>query len=145
MKATRYQRHFAITPVRREHLAGTHPGNTCSPATDRGTGSGTGKAVVEIHLEDFGQHSWVRALVNVLAGHYASAQCRFVARRAEAPHTLSKHVAVGATFPMMRFADLDDQVEPNTWPGLARERLDELDEELTHLGWRRRPERGRHR
>ena len=108
MKATRSQRHSAITPARRERLAGTLPGNTCSPTTDRVTGSGTGKAVVEIRLEEFGQHSWARALVNVLAGSYASAQCRFVARRAEAPDTPSNHVAVGATFPVMRFADLDD-------------------------------------
>ena len=99
---------------------------------------------VEVHLEELGQHSWVKAALNTLAGSSGSAQFRFVARRSGAPDAVGNHVAVGATFPVMRFADLDNEVEPNTWLETARERLDELDRELVADGWRRHPGRGRH-
>ena len=54
-------------------------------------------------------------------------------------------MVVGATFPVLRFADLDEEVEPNAWLDTARERLDEeLDRELARDGWRRHPGRGPH-
>ena len=100
---------------------------------------------VEVHLEELGEHSGLKAALNTLAGSSGSAQFRFVARRSGAPDTVGSHVAVGATFPVMRFADLDNEVEqPHTWLETARERLDELDQELVAEGWRRHPGRGRH-
>jgi deazaflavin-dependent oxidoreductase (nitroreductase family) len=38
------------------------------------------QTMIEVHLEEFGEHSWVKALVNTLSGSYGSAQYRFVAR-----------------------------------------------------------------
>ncbi|QNN54474.1 hypothetical protein [Nocardioides mesophilus] len=104
----------------------------------------TGQRIVEIHLEELGQHSWVKALANTLLSMGGSAQFRFVARtpgpdRADAPDHL-----VGATFPMMRWQDLNDEVDPNGWLELARERLRELDRQLVDDGWVRRPDTGRH-
>lgn len=55
-----------------------------------------------------------------------------------------EHVCVGATFPVMRLQDLNDEREPNAWLDVARERLAELDAELVDQGWRRSPARGRH-
>ena len=103
-----------------------------------------GRQVVEIHLEELGQHSWLAALANTLTGTLGSAQFRFVARRSGAPDDPEAHVCVGATFPVMRFQDMDNQTEPNAWSDLARDRLAELDAELLSQGWRRLPERGRH-
>jgi hypothetical protein len=100
--------------------------------------------VLQVHLEELGQHSWVNALFSTFASLYGSAQFRFVARAAGVPDDPCRHVAVSATFPVMRWADLDDQVEPNTWVDLARERLEELDRDLVAQGWRRRGDRGRH-
>ena len=102
------------------------------------------EGVAEIHLEELGQHSWLRAMVNNLTGSDGSAQFRFVARLAGLPDVPASHVATGATFPVMRFADLSDEMAPNTWSGLAHQRLGELDAELVRQGWRRRPEPGRH-
>jgi len=81
-------------------------------------------------------------MVNTLTGSYGSAQFRFGARLAGLPDVPASHVATGATFPVMRFADLNDQSVPNAWAGLARQRLEELDAELVRQGWRRRPDRG---
>ncbi len=100
--------------------------------------------VVEVHLEELGQHSWVKALLNTFSGSYGSAQFRFVARPPGATHHPSQHVAVSSTFPVMRCADLDDTVEPHTWLELARAGLQELDGDLVGRGWRRCPERGKH-
>jgi hypothetical protein len=56
--------------------------------------------VLEVHLEELGQHSWWKASFNTLSGSYGSAQLRFVARPPGVddpdPHVL------GATFPVMR-------------------------------------------
>ena len=99
---------------------------------------------VEIHLEELGQHSGLKALAGTMTGFYGMAQFRFVARRCGAPDQARHHVATGATFPVMRFADLDNEVEPNAWLDTARERLGELDRELARDGWHRRPGRGPH-
>ena len=99
---------------------------------------------MEIHLEELGQHSGLKALAGTLLGSSGTAQFRFVARRREAPDTVSDHVATGATFPVLRFSDLDDEVEPNAWLDTARDRLAELDQQLAHEGWRRRPGHGSH-
>lgn len=99
---------------------------------------------VEVHLEEAGQHSWVAALANTLAGTNGSAQYRFVARDSSQPDRPSSHVLVGATFPLMRWQDLDNQHEPNGWADLARERLGELDQTLRADGWRPCPRTGSH-
>jgi hypothetical protein len=82
---------------------------------------------VEVHLEELGEHSWLKALANTLTGSYGSAQFRFVARPPGHEHHPGDHVATGATFPVMRW-----------------QRLDELDDSLRALGWRRCPTAGRH-
>lgn len=102
------------------------------------------RARVEVHLEELGQHSWWRALLNTLTGTNGSAQYRFVARRAGAPDTRELHVYEGATFPLMRWQDLGDEHTPNGWIEIARQRLDELDTSLRGDGWRRCGETGRH-
>ena len=98
---------------------------------------------VEVQLEELGQHSWLGALFNTLTGSYGSAQFRFAAR----PTTdqgASRDVVLGATFPMMRFQDLDDHTMPNAWLELAEERLAELDRDLVQRGWRRADRSGTH-
>jgi hypothetical protein len=90
---------------------------------------------LEIHLEELGEHSWVKAALNTLSGSYGSAQYRFVARPPGQRHRPRDHVVTGATFPVMRFQDLDDLHRPNAWIETAQERLDELDEELRADGW----------
>jgi hypothetical protein len=99
--------------------------------------------VLEVHLEELGQHSWWKALLNTLGGLYGSAQFRFVARPPGPDVAGAGHV-VGATFPMMRLQDLDDRTEPNAWIDTARERLDELDGQLVREGWRCSGTTGRH-
>lgn len=99
---------------------------------------------LEVHLEEYGQHSWLKALANTLSGSYGSAQYRFVARPpGEGPHP-SDHVVTGATFPVLRFQDLDDLRRPNAWIETAQERLEELDGELRALGWRQGGGTGQH-
>jgi hypothetical protein len=90
---------------------------------------------LEVHVEELGEHSWVKAAVNTLSGSYGSAQYRFVARPPGQRHHPRDHVANGATFPVMRFQDLDDLHRPNAWIETAQERLEELDEELRATGW----------
>jgi hypothetical protein len=99
---------------------------------------------LEMHLEELGEHSWGKALVNTLSGTYGSAQFRFVARPPGEHHHASEDLFVGATFPVMRLQDLDNQVEPNAWLDIARDRLRELDEQLVAAGWHREPQTGRH-
>ncbi len=97
-----------------------------------------------VHLEELGEHSWVKALLNTLSGIYGSAQFRFVARGPGEHRHASEDLFVGATFPVMRLQDLDNQTEPNAWLDIARDRLRELDEELVAAGWHRAPQTGRH-
>ena len=99
---------------------------------------------VEVHLEEFGQHSWWRALLNTVTGTNGSAQYRFVARRAGAADTRDRHVREGATFPLMRWQDLGDEHQPNAFSDIAHQRLEELDASLRDDGWRRSEQRGRH-
>ena len=99
--------------------------------------------VLEVHLEDYGQHSWVKSLLNVMSGGTGSAQFRFVARPAGADRHEDDHV-VGATFPMMRMQDLDNRTKPNAWLKIAEERLEELERELVRAGWTRLPGGGPH-
>lgn len=101
------------------------------------------KDPLEVHLEELGQRSWWRAALGTLTGSYGSGQYRFVARPADADETSEPRV-VGATFPMMRFQNLDDLTEPNAWLATAQERLQELDAQLVGEGWRREPGTGRH-
>lgn len=102
----------------------------------------TTRATIEVHLEELGHHSWLKALANTLSGSYGSAQYRFVARPPGEQHRPSDHVATGATFPVMRFQDLDDLHPRNAWIETAQERLDELDQELRAHGWQRTAEEG---
>lgn len=99
---------------------------------------------IEVHLEELGAHSWIKALANTLGGTYGSAQYRFVARPPGDEHRSDDHVATGATFPAMRLQDLDDLHRPNAWIETAQERLDELDAELLDRGWRHHPGEGQH-
>ncbi len=99
--------------------------------------------VLEVHLEEVGQHSWVTGLLSLLGGGYGSAQFRFVARPPGADRGPADHV-VGATFPVMRQQDLDDRSGPNAWIETAEERLQELDRQLARDGWLREPGSGPH-
>jgi len=101
-------------------------------------------AVLEIHLEELGEHSWWKALLNTVSGTDGSAQYRFVARPPASRHEQEEHVLTGATFPMMRWQDLDDQTTPNAWIEIARERLEELDGQLASQGWHRTGGAGAH-
>ena len=98
----------------------------------------------EVHLEELGQHSWWKAFLNTLGGTNGSAQYRFVARRAGAPDTRERHVREGATFPLMRWQDLDDEHQPNAFSDIAHQRLEELDASLRDDGWRPCGQPGRH-
>ncbi len=100
--------------------------------------------VLEVHLEELGQHSWVKALFNTASSSYGSAQFRFVARPPGEDHDVADHQFLGATFPMMRLQDLNNLNEPNAWLDTARERLQELDRQLVADGWQRQPGLGRH-
>jgi hypothetical protein len=99
--------------------------------------------VLEIHLEELGQHSMVKSFLNVLGGSYGSAQFRFVARPAGPDRSSAEHV-LGATFPVLRFQDLDNRTKPNAWVDTAEERLDELGVQLEAEGWVRQPGLGGH-
>lgn len=99
--------------------------------------------VLEVHLEEIGQHSWVKSLLNVLGGTNGSAQFRFVARPPGPDHGTGDHV-LGATFPVMRWQDLNDRRRPNAWIETAEEALDDLERQLLGDGWVRQPGVGRH-
>jgi hypothetical protein len=99
---------------------------------------------LEVHLEELGEHSWGKAMLNTLSGSYGSAQFRFVARGPGEHRHATEDLFVGDTFPVMRLQDLDNQVEPNAWLDVARDRLRELDEQLRVAGWHREQRTGRH-
>lgn len=100
--------------------------------------------VLEVHLEELGQRSWRVALLNTVTGSYGSAQFRFVARPIGSDHGDADTRIVGATFPMMRFQDLNNRTQPNAWLSTAQERLEELDVQLLQNGWRRQEGIGSH-
>lgn len=99
---------------------------------------------IEIHLEEAGERSWPAALASTLTGSCGSAQLRFVARPPGKAGERREECVFGATFPVMRFQDLDDLHEPNAWIDTAQERLDELDRRLRHEGWAPVDRAGRH-
>lgn len=106
-------------------------------------------ARLEVHLEELGEHSWARTLVNTVTGSFGSAQFRFVARTVgrgpgDRDHAASDDVFVGATFPLLRWQDLDDRSGSDVGTELATERLQELDREVTRAGWVRDGGTGRH-
>lgn len=113
-----------------------------TPLGDEGTDMSAANDVLEIHLEDLGQHSWVKSLVSLLGGGYGSAQFRFVARPPGSDREDCGHV-LGATFPVMRMQDLNDRKRPNAWLEIAEARFAELDQQLVRDGWVCRPEVGR--
>lgn len=100
--------------------------------------------VVQIHLEQLGKHSWVRAVLGAVIGAGGGPPYRFVAAPDDPEHDASEHAAVGATFPVLPTEDLERQTEPNEWTDLAHQRLNELDTELLSAGWKRRADRGRY-
>lgn len=99
---------------------------------------------LELALEEWGEHSWVRALLNTVTGSKGSAQFRFVARPVGDHRDLAQDVVVGATFPVMRGQDLDNAPEPNAWLETMRDRLQEIDGELVALRWNRAEQQGTH-
>jgi hypothetical protein len=103
-----------------------------------------GPSRVEVHLEELGQHSCWKALLNTVTGTNGSAQYRFVVRRTGDADAPELHIREGATFPLMRWQDLDDEHEPNAFADIAHQRLEELDASLRDDGWRRCGETGRH-
>lgn len=98
--------------------------------------------VLEVHLEELGEHSWVRALVSTLGGSHGSGQYRFAARPPGADHGLRDHV-LGATFPLLRWQELRDPEHPNGWIELAEQELEALDRRLREEGWSRGPDHDR--
>lgn len=98
---------------------------------------------LEIHLEELGEHSWLKSLLNTLGGSHGSAQFRFVARPPGPDQGPDGHV-MGASFPVMRAQDLDDRTRPNAWAELAEQSLDELDHRLMEDGWTRVSAGGSH-
>lgn len=104
----------------------------------------SGQDELEIAVEEWGEHSWLKALVNTLSGSYGSAQYRFVARLPGEHEAAGQNVFVGATFPVMRAQSLDNTAEPNAWMETMRSRLQDLDRELTAAGWRRADDIGEH-
>ena len=100
--------------------------------------------VLEVHLEELGQHSWWKAALSTLGGTYGSAQFRFVARPPGPDDRSTEGHLLGATFPVMRAQDLDDLTVPNAWVDIAHDRLDELDRQLVREGWHRTGADGGH-
>jgi len=98
--------------------------------------------VLEVHLEELGEHSWVRSLFNTLGGTHGSAQYRFVARPPGPDRGVADHV-MGATFPMVRWQELKDRKHPNAWIDLAEQELEHLDRRLRDEGWERGPDHDR--
>ena len=99
-------------------------------------------AVVQIHLEEPGKHSWADAVLGALIGAGGGPPYRFVAAPMDPVRDASEHAAVGARFPVRPTATLDLEADPDEWTELARQRLKELDVELLSLGWRRHADRG---
>ena len=104
---------------------------------------------VEVHLEELGEEpalqradSWIAAALNALGGA-TGGEYRFVARSADDDSGAATTVLEGATFPMMRFLDLNALQEPNPSTDIAQ-RLADLDRDLVADGWRRQETSGRH-
>jgi hypothetical protein len=55
--------------------------------------------VVQIHLEEIGQHSCTDAVVGAVIGAGGGPAYRFVAAPSDSDHDASEHAAVGAKFP----------------------------------------------
>jgi hypothetical protein len=104
----------------------------------------TRQETVEVHLEELGQHSWVKTLANTVGGSFGNARYRFAACSPGKEHHARDQVGTGATFPVMRLQDLENLNQPNAWIETAQERLEELDEELLGRGWRRDSNSGQH-
>ena len=102
----------------------------------------TSVQMVQIQLEEAGRRSWKSAASSAVLGAGGGPVYRFVAAAADLGNE-GEPVAVGATFPLLPFQDLDEQADFE-WTDLARRRLQELGSELEAAGWSRRPERGRH-
>ena len=117
------------------------------PAIDRSAGSPrsheeTPLQVVEIHLEAAGRRSWTSAMAAAVLGAGGGPVYRFVATAADTGDE-GEPVAVGATFPLLPFQELEQQ-DDYEWTDLTRRRLHELRSELEAAGWTPCPERGRH-
>ena len=100
--------------------------------------------IVEVHLEELGQRSWIKAASNTLGGSFGSAQFRFVARPPRESGADKDELVLGPTFPMMRAQDLNNQTEPNGGSELTRESLADLDRRLRAEGWQLAESGGRH-
>lgn len=100
--------------------------------------------VVQIHLEQLGRHSWIRAVLGAVMGAGGGPPYRFVAAPDDPDHEASEHAGVSEPFPVLPTEDLERQTEPDEWTDLAHKRLNELDTELLGQGWKRRADRGRY-
>ncbi len=98
---------------------------------------------LEVHLEELGEGPWIAAALNALGGAAGFGQYRFVARSADDESGAATTVLEGATFPMLRFLDLNALQEPNPSTDLAQ-RLADLDRDLVADGWSRQERSGRH-
>lgn len=99
---------------------------------------------LEVRLEEWGEHSWWKALLNTVTGTDGSAQMRFVTVPGAGEHDASAHHIEGATFPVVRAQDLDDTSGPSAWSDTMADRLREMDDELNRQGWRRQTGQERH-
>jgi hypothetical protein len=52
---------------------------------------------IEVHLEELGEHSWVKALASTVSGSHGSTQYYFVARPPGTGHRPGDHVVTGGS------------------------------------------------
>jgi hypothetical protein len=103
----------------------------------------TRQEAVEVHLEELGQHSWVKAVANMLGGSSGSAQLRFVACSPGKEHHADDHVVTGDV-PGDETPGSRAPQPANAWIETAQERLEELDVDLLDRAWRRDSNSGQH-
>lgn len=69
---------------------------------------------LEIHLEPVGSHSAKGALLSAVVGAGGGPLYQFVAAASNVDSRHPEHAAIGTTFPLESFQDLEDQTD-NEW------------------------------